>query len=156
MRAAQMRGRGAPPGLIETLFNHSRTSSDRKCLPLGHRLRHAASQHCAAKKFLNEVVITSLTISITKSRTERGSESHFTCAIYYLELAKAVGVVVTLTAGEEPLSFSSAPSLSSRPPLFLPRRSFFSCFVRRFCSLLAFSFFRFVRTPLPPKGRVHF
>ena len=26
MRAAQMRGRGAPPGLIETLFNHhSRT-----------------------------------------------------------------------------------------------------------------------------------
>ena len=31
MRAAQMRGRGAPPGLIETLFNHSRTSSDRKC-----------------------------------------------------------------------------------------------------------------------------
>ena len=32
MRAAQMRGRGAPPGLIETLFNHSRTSSDRKCL----------------------------------------------------------------------------------------------------------------------------
>ena len=32
MRAAQVRGRGAPPGLIETLFNHSRTSSDRKCL----------------------------------------------------------------------------------------------------------------------------
>ena len=112
----------------------------------------SSRSNCTKKK----VVITSLTISITKSRTERGSESHFTCAIYYLELAKAVGVVVTLTAGEEPLSFSSAPSLSSRPPLFLPRRSFFCCFVRRFCSLLAFSFFRFVRTPLPPKGRVHF
>ena len=37
MRAAQMRGRGAPPGLIETLFNHSRTSSDRKCLLLLER-----------------------------------------------------------------------------------------------------------------------
>ena len=35
MRAAQVRGRGAPPGLIETLFNHSRTSSDRKCLSTG-------------------------------------------------------------------------------------------------------------------------
>ena len=31
-RSAQERGRGAPPGLIETFFNHCRTSSDGKRL----------------------------------------------------------------------------------------------------------------------------
>ena len=44
MRAAQMRGRGAPPGLIETLFNHSRTSSDRKCLYIRRNTSLSAPQ----------------------------------------------------------------------------------------------------------------
>ena len=48
-RAAQERGRGAPPGLIETFFDHSRTSSDRKwrsrAVARGARaLRHVDNQ----------------------------------------------------------------------------------------------------------------